>query len=110
MADEASIGFPREIAWFIGPHIENDPNQLLLRAQTLSGNNIAREPHYRVGSTLEAGNPLVLTVGDSAKAQDGSSEERFPSLLVNEDRSRSRFHYDRVPGVVSDKISGRREP
>jgi hypothetical protein len=101
------LASPSEIGRLVGPHMENDPNELLLRAHTLLGNNVAREPHCRIESRLHAGNPSVLQVGDIAKAQEGTSEDGFPCLFVNEDWSRSRFHYDRVLRVVSDKISGR---
>ena len=107
---QASIGLPGEIGRLIGPHMESDPNGLLLRAYTLLGNNIVREPHYRVESRLYARNLSILKVGDSTKAQNGTSEDRFPCLFVNEDWSRSRFPFDRVLGVVSDKICGRRQP
>jgi hypothetical protein len=110
VAEEASIGFPSEIGRLIGPHMENDPNELLLRVHTLLGNNVARAPHCRIESRLHAGSPSVLQVGDIAKAQEGTSEDGFPCLFVNEDWSRSRFHYDGVLRVVSDKISRKGKP
>jgi hypothetical protein len=110
MAEEASIGLPSEIGRLFGPHMESDPNELLLRAQTMLDNNIAREPHYRVESTLYARNLSVLKVGDSAKALTRTSEDRFPCLFVNEDWSCSRFHFDRVLKVVSDEVCGGRQP
>jgi hypothetical protein len=53
---------------------------------------------YRVDCTRVT--PLFEEVGDS-------SEEGFPSLFINDDRSRSRFYCNRVLKLVSDKISGR---
>ena len=39
------LASPSEIGWLIGPQMENDPNELLLGAHTLLGNNIAHEPY-----------------------------------------------------------------
>jgi hypothetical protein len=71
------LAYPSEIGRLIVPQIENDPNELLLCAHTLLGKT-SHGSHCRVESTLHAGNPPVPKVGDSAKAQNATSEDGFP--------------------------------
>ena len=81
---------------------------LLFRAPTLLGNYIARGSHCRVANRLHAGNPSVLKVGDSAKAQKGIGESGFLAFLLTKTEAVADFILTRVRRVVSDQICGRR--
>ena len=110
MAEEVPVGLPREIGGSVGPHMDSDPYGLPLRAPTSLGNYIARGLHCRLANTLHAGNPSVLKVGDSAKAQKVAGESGFLAVFLMKTEAAADFILTRVLRAVSDQICGRREP
>jgi hypothetical protein len=104
------LASPSEISRLIGPHMENDPNELLLRAHTLLGNSIAREPIIASRASYTRATPLFQKSAIVPKPKRGPVRAGFLAFLLTKTGAAGRFYCDRVLRVVSNKISGRREP
>jgi hypothetical protein len=83
----ALYGLAGEAVRALAPHIEAQPEAILLQLLAAFGNILGPGPHCMVGATRHTLNLFVVLVGESSKARKGTSWNQIARLFAEVDQT-----------------------